>query len=66
LDGSMNDEASAIIGFGVIRTMHEAKMKAKYEGIVRSLVGGMNFEQATTKNIGSIEVFLKQLLGKTK
>lgn len=66
LDGSMNDEASAIIGFGVIRTMYEAKMKTKYEGIVRSLVGGMNFEQATTKNIGSMEIFLKQLLGKTK
>ena len=66
LDGSMNDEASAIIGYGVIRTMYEAKMKTKYEGIVRSLVGGMNFEQATTKNIGSMEIFLKQLLGKTK
>lgn len=65
-DGSMNDEASAIIGFGVIRTMYEAKMKAKYETIVRSLASGMTFEQATLKTIGSMEVFLKQLLGKTK
>ncbi len=66
LDGSMNDEASAIIGFGVIRTMYESKMKTKYEAIVRSLASGMSFEQSTTKNIGSIETFLKQLLGKSK
>ncbi len=66
LDGSMNDEASAIIGFGVIRTMYEAKMKTKYETIVRSLASGMTFEQATAKTIGSMEVFLKQLLGKAK
>ena len=65
-DGSMNDEASAIIGFGVIRTMYEAKMKTKYETIVRSLASGMTFEQATAKTIGSMDVFLKQLLGKTK
>ena len=66
LDGSMNDEASAIIGFGVIRTMYEAKMKIKYEAIVRSLASGMSFDQATTKNIGPIEDFLKKLLGKAK
>lgn len=66
LDGTMNDEASAIIGFGVIHTMYEAKMKIKYETIVRSLASGMSFEQATMKSIGSMEVFLKQLLGKTK
>ena len=66
LDGSMNDEASAIIGFGVIRTMYDAKMKTKYETIVRSLASGMTFEQATAKTIGSMDVFLKQLLGKAK
>jgi len=66
LDGSMNDEASAIIGFGVIRTMYEAKMKVKYEMIVRSLAGGMSFDLATTKSIGSVEDFLKKLLGKAK
>lgn len=66
LDGSMNDEASAIIGFGVIRTMYEAKMKTKYETTVRLLASGMTFEQATAKTIGSMETFLKQLLGKAK
>ena len=64
LDGSMNDEASATIGFGVIRTMHDAKMKTQYDTIVRSLASGMSFEQATSKTIGSIDAFLQKLLGK--
>ena len=65
-DGSMNDEASATIGFGVIRTMYEAKMRTQYDTIVRSLASGMSYEQATTKAIGSMDTFLKNLLGKTK
>ena len=64
LDGSMNDEASATIGFGVIRTMYDAKMKTQYDTIVRSLASGMSFEQATSKTIGSIDAFLQKLLGK--
>ncbi len=64
LDGSMNDEASATIGFGVIRTMYDAKMKAQYDTIVRSLASGMSFEQATSKTIGSMDAFLQKLLGK--
>ncbi|MEQ1784676.1 MAG: hypothetical protein ABMA14_25295, partial [Hyphomonadaceae bacterium] len=44
LDGSINDEASATIGFGVIKTMHDAKMKTQYDTIVRSLASGMSFE----------------------
>ncbi len=64
LDGSMNDDASATIGFGVIRTMYDAKMKAQYDTIVRSLASGMSFEQATSKTIGSMDAFLQRLLGK--
>jgi len=63
-DGSMNDEASATIGFGVIRKMHVAKMKTQYDTIVRSLASGMSFEQATMKTIGPIDAFLQKLLGK--
>lgn len=66
LQGSMNDEDSATIGFGVIRFMVEAKMKAQYDAIIRSLASGMSFEQATTKSIGPIELFLQKVLGKTK
>lgn len=64
LEGTMNDEAAATIGFGVIRFMFENKMKVQYEAILRSLAGGMTFEQATKKTIGSVESFLQQLLGK--
>ena len=66
LQGTMNDEDSATIGFGVIRFMAEAKMKAQYDAIIRSLASGMSFEQATTKSIGPIELFLQKVLGKSK
>ena len=66
LQGTMNDEDSATIGFGVIRFMVEAKMKAQYDAIIRSLASGMSFEQATTKSIGPIELFLQKVLGKSK
>jgi len=63
-DGSMNDEALATIGFGVIRAMYDAKMKNQYEAMVRSLASGMSFEQATIKTIGPVDIFLQKLLGK--
>ncbi len=65
-DGTMNDEALATIGFGVIRTMYDSKMKSQYELILRGLAGGTGFEQATAKSIGSMDLFLQKLLGKSK
>ena len=65
-DGSMNDEALATIGFGVIHTMYEAKMKNQYETLIRTLASGASFDQATTKTIGPMDTFLQKLLGKTK
>ena len=65
-DGSMNDEAMATIGFGIVRTMYDSKMKAQYESILRSLATGSTFEQATMKTIGPIDPFLQKLLGKGK
>jgi len=66
MNGNMNDEDAATIGFGVIRWMYDSKMKSQYETILRTLASGSTFEQATTKVIGPIEVFLKNLLGKSK
>lgn len=66
MNGNMNDEDAAIIGFGVIRWMYDSKMKSQYETILRTMASGATFEQATTKAIGPIELFLKNLLGKTK
>ena len=65
-EGTMNDEAIATIGFGIVRTMHDSKMKAQYDTILRSLASGSTFEQATMKTIGSIDIFLQKLLGKAK
>jgi mono/diheme cytochrome c family protein len=66
IEGTMNDEDSATIGFGVIRFMHESKMKGQYESIIKDMVGGTDFEKAFTKRIGPVELFLQQLLGKAK
>jgi mono/diheme cytochrome c family protein len=64
LDGSVNDEDAATIGFGVIKFMHEAKMKTQYDALVRSLASGKPFDQATTTTFGNMEQFLRKLLGK--
>ncbi|MEQ1826873.1 MAG: c-type cytochrome domain-containing protein [Pirellula sp.] len=66
LDGSMNDEDSATIGFGVIRFMHESKMKNQFDSLIRSLVSGKNFDQAATASVGKIDLFLQRVLGKSK
>jgi hypothetical protein len=64
LDGSMNDEDAAIIGFGIVRFLHETKMKNQYDSLVRGLVQGKNFEQAAAASIGKPELFLQRVLGK--
>lgn len=66
LDGSMNDDDSATIGYGIIKWMHDSKMKNQYEGIVRALHQGKSFDQATAANVGDVEVFLQRVLGKKK
>jgi len=66
IEGSMNDEDSATIGFGVIRFIHESKMKNQYEMIIRSLASGKNWEQATSGPIGNVELFLQKVLRKSK
>ena len=65
-DGTMNDEANATIGFGIVRTMYDSKMKVQYETILKALASGSTFEQATNKVLGPIDVFLQKLLGKGK
>jgi mono/diheme cytochrome c family protein len=65
-EGSMNDEDVATLGFGIIRWMHDAKMKSQYDTIIRMLAAGGTFEQATNKAIGPIDVFLQRVTGKKK
>lgn len=66
LKGDINDEDAATIGFGIVRFMNDSSRKKQYDALLRSLGGGMPFEQSMLKNIGPLEPFLQQLLGKKK
>jgi mono/diheme cytochrome c family protein len=66
LKGDINDEDAATIGFGIVRFMNDSSRKKQYDALLRSLAGGMPFEQSMLKNIGPLEPFLQQLLGKKK
>ncbi len=66
LDGSMNEEDSATIGYGIIRFMFENNLRRQYDAVVRSLDSGMKFDKAFEKSFGPPEVFLQRLLGKAK
>ncbi len=64
LDGKMNDEDEAVLGFGIIRTLQASPLKSKYELILRQLANEPKFEDVFTNHLGPIEMFLKQSLGK--
>lgn len=66
LDGKMNDEDEAILGFGIIRTMQQNQLKRQYELILKNLSSGMTFEDAFGKVIGPVDAFLMKALGKAK
>jgi hypothetical protein len=64
LEGGLNDEDSATIGFGVVRFMNDGNRKRQYDTVIRSLAAGVPFDQAMLKNVGPIEGFLQQVLGR--
>ncbi|NBO67189.1 MAG: hypothetical protein EBU88_20490, partial [Acidobacteria bacterium] len=66
MEGKLNDEDEAIVGFGLVRTMQSTPMKKQFESIVRSINDGASFEDAFKKSIGPVDAFLNQALGKTK
>lgn len=66
LKGDINDEDAATIGFGIVRFMNDSSRKKQYDALLRSLASGTSFEQSMLKNIGPLEPFLQQLLGKKK
>ncbi|MBM3967279.1 MAG: hypothetical protein FJ308_19780, partial [Planctomycetes bacterium] len=65
-DGKMNDEDEAILGFGLIRNMQVSEMKKQYDLVLRNLASGAKFDDAFTKSIGPVDVFLTRSLGKGK
>jgi mono/diheme cytochrome c family protein len=64
LDGGLNDEDSATIGFGIVRFMNDGNRKRQYDALVRALAAGTPFDQAMLKNVGPLEGFLQQVLGR--
>jgi mono/diheme cytochrome c family protein len=66
VNGEVNDEDAATIGFAVVRFMSEPQRKRQYDTLMRGLVSGVPFDQAMAKTFGPTEPFLQQLMGKKK
>lgn len=66
IDGKLNDEDEAIVGFALVRNMQSSSMKKQYDSVVKSISGGTVFDEAFLKSIGPVEPFLRQVLGKKK
>ncbi len=66
LEGKVNDEDSATIGFGIVRFMSEGNSKRQYDTLLRTVASGTPFDQVMERTFGPVEPFLKQLLRKAK
>jgi len=64
LEGKMNEEDEAILGFGLIRRLQATQLRQKYELTLKQLASGNRFDEVFTKNLGPVDLFLKQSLGK--
>lgn len=65
-DGKLNDEDEAVLGFGLVRNMQVSEMKKQYDLVLKNLASGVKFDDAFTKSIGPVDVFLTRSLGKGK
>jgi mono/diheme cytochrome c family protein len=66
MEGKLNDEDEAIVGFALVRSMQSSSMKKHYDAVVRSISEGEKFDEAFKKSVGAVETFLNQALGKQK
>lgn len=66
MEGKLNDEDEAIVGFALVRNMQSSAMKKQYDSIVRAISSGSSFDDAFAKSIGPIDKFLNLALGKSK
>jgi mono/diheme cytochrome c family protein len=64
MQGKMNDEDEAVLGFGLIRQMQIGPLKKPYELTIRQLATARDFEGVFLRQFGPIDVFLKKALGK--
>lgn len=64
LDGKMNDEDEAVLGFGLIRQMQTGPWKNKLDLTLKQLAMTPDFNAAFQRQFGPVDAFLKQALGK--
>ncbi|MFN7292800.1 MAG: c-type cytochrome domain-containing protein [Pirellula sp.] len=66
IDGKINDEDAANIGFAVVRLMNDGAKRKVYDTLLKGLSNGVPFDQAMQKTFGPIEPFLKTTMGRDK
>lgn len=66
IDGKINDEDAANIGFAVVRFMNDGAKRKLYDTLLKGLSNGVPFDQAMQKTFGPIEPFLKTTMGRDK
>jgi mono/diheme cytochrome c family protein len=64
LEGKINDEDLAIVGFGTIRRWMGTPLRPKFELLLRQLASAESFDETFSQILGPADLFLKQMLGK--
>jgi mono/diheme cytochrome c family protein len=64
IEGKMNDEDEAVLGFGLIHELQSGPLKKKLEITMRQLATSTGFEEVFKRHFGPMDVFLKQALRK--
>ncbi len=63
LDGKMNEEDAAIIGYGLVRKMIDSSGRRPFDKFLRSLNETHDFEKSFTQSVGPVEPALGAILG---
>jgi mono/diheme cytochrome c family protein len=64
IQGKMNDEDEAVLGFGLVRQMQSGPLKRKLDLTIKQLDTEQDFQILFQSQFGPMEMFLKQSLGK--
>ncbi len=63
LDGKMNEEDAAIVGYGLVRKMIDSSGRKPFDLFLRSLDKTHDFEQSFSQAVGSVEPAVAMILG---
>jgi mono/diheme cytochrome c family protein len=64
VEGKMNDEDEAVLGFGLVRQIQASPLRTKYELTLKQLVTATSFDEVFQRQFGPVDAFLKAALGK--